>query len=108
MKERAQNTSLTLDLNAYTGTYADTMYGEIDIHKTASGGLEISFAHTPIFKGQMEHWHYDTFKIDWTDIRIPNGYVTFNFNSDGEILGMSLDQENLLDVDFSELEILKQ
>jgi hypothetical protein len=34
--------------------------------------------------------------------------MTFNFNSKREILGFSMDQENLLDVDFGEIEIKKK
>lgn len=71
-------------------------------------GLEISFSHTPLFKGKLTHWHYDTFKIEWYDIRVPDGYLTFNFNATREIIGMTIEQENLLDVDFRELEILKK
>jgi hypothetical protein len=49
--------------------------------------------------------HYDTYQIAWYDIRVPNGYLTFNFNSDREINGFDIDQPNLLDVDFGELNI---
>jgi hypothetical protein len=83
------------------------MYGDILLNYTEKGGLEISFSHSPIFTGKLEHWHFDTFKIDWNDIRVPDGFLTFNFNSKREILGFSIDQENLLDVDFGELNILK-
>jgi hypothetical protein len=83
------------------------MYGDILINKTAEGELEISFSHTKVFKGKLKHWHFDTFKIDWYDGRVPDGFLTFNFNSKREILGFSIDQENLLDVDFGELKIMK-
>lgn len=105
---KTQNTKPSLKLKNYTGKYNDEMYGDILINYTKSGGLEISFTHSQVFKGELEHWHFDTFKIDWNDIRVPNGFLTFNFNSKREILGFSLDQENLLDVDFGELNILKK
>ena len=38
-------------------------------------------------------------------MRVPNGYLTFNFNSDREIIGFDIDQDNLLDVYFDELNI---
>ena len=100
-------TKPSLEIQKYAGKYSDKMYGDIFINYTKKGGLEISFSHSPIFTGKLKHWHFDTFKIDWNDIRVPDGFLTFNFNSKREILGFSIDQENLLDVDFGELNILK-
>ena len=97
----------SLEIEKYAGKYSDKMYGDILINYTEKDGLEISFSHSPIFTGKLEHWHFDTFKIDWNDIRVPDGFITFNFNSEREIVGFSIDQENLLDVDFGELNILK-
>lgn len=108
IKTRFNNTSPSLGLNGYTGVYTDKMYGEINIEPLNQKELEISFSHSSIFRGKLEHWHFDTFKIDWYDIRVPDGYLTFNFNSDRKILGISFDQESLLDVDFSEINFLKK
>jgi len=104
---KTPKTKPSLEIQKYTGKYNDKMYGDIFINFTESDGLEISFSHSPIFTGKLEHWHFDTFKIVWNDIRVPDGFLTFNFNSKREILGFSIDQENLLDVDFGELNILK-
>lgn len=104
---RTDKTTLSLPLKHYVGKYADKMYGAIDIQLLSEGNLEISFSHTPLFTGKLNHWHFDTFRIDWYDERVPDGFLTFNFNSKREILGFSLDQKNLLDVDFTELEIVK-
>ncbi len=104
---RTEKTKPSLALNDYIGLYNDEMYGDINLSQTNNEELEISFSHTPLFKGKLTHWHFDTFKIDWYDIRVPNGFLTFNFNSTREIIGFSIDQENLLDVDFGELEIKK-
>ena len=104
---RTEKTKPSLPLNDYIGLYNDEMYGDINLSQINNEELEISFSHTPLFKGKVTHWHFDTFKIDWYDIRVPNGFLTFNFNSKREIIGFSIDQENLLDVDFGELEIKK-
>lgn len=101
------NTKPSLKLEQFAGKYTDKMYGDITINYTKNKKLEIAFSHSPVFKGKLEHWHFDTFKIDWDDIRVPNGFLTFNFNSKREIIGFSLDQKNLLDVDFGELNILR-
>ncbi|PIY12703.1 MAG: hypothetical protein COZ17_02815 [Flavobacteriaceae bacterium CG_4_10_14_3_um_filter_33_47] len=104
---KTPKTRPSLEIQKYAGKYGDKMYGDILINYTESSELEISFSHSSIFTGKLEHWHFDTFIIDWNDIRVPDGFLTFNFNSKREILGFSIDQENLLDVDFGELNILK-
>ena len=104
---KTPKTRPSLEIQKYAGKYGDKMYGDILINYTESSELEISFSHSSIFTGKLEHWHFDKFIIDWNDIRVPDGFLTFNFNSKREILGFSIDQENLLDVDFGELNILK-
>tara|TARA_R110002073_G_scaffold161300_1_gene316879 strand:+ start:2487 stop:3995 length:1509 start_codon:yes stop_codon:yes gene_type:complete len=108
VRTKVNNTSPSVEINNYGGTYTDKMYGDISIKPLNRKELEISFSHSSIFKGKLEHWHFDTFKIDWYDIRVPDGYLTFNFSSDRKILGISFDQESLLDVDFSEINFLKK
>lgn len=105
---RPENSNPSLPLEKYTGVYNDKMYGDINLSLTNNEELELSFSHTPLFKGRLIHWQFDTFKIDWYDIRVPDGFITFNFNSKRKILGFSIDQENLLDVDFGEIEIRKK
>lgn len=107
-RTREANTQPSLPIKNYLGIYNDKMYGDILVTQKNDGEMEISFSHTPLFRAKLTHWHYDTFKIDWYDIRVPDGFLTFNFNSDHEVIGISLDQENLLDVDFGELEITKK
>ena len=106
-KTKIKNTKPSLAFKDYAGTYFDKMYGDIIVYQTKIGELEISFTHTELFKAKLKHWHFDTFKIEWYDTRVPHGFLTFNFNSKREIIGFSMDQENLLDVDFGELEIKK-
>ena len=104
---RILGTKPSLKLEEYAGIYTDEMYGEISIIKLSEDELEISFSHTPLFRGKLEHWHYDTFLINWYDIRIPDGFLTFSFDSTRNIEEIKLDQENLLDVNFDELKIRK-
>jgi len=106
-ESRKENTHTSLPLKEYAGNYEDEMYGEINI-RLENQSLKISFCHTPLFNGTLSHWHYDTFKIDWIDPRVPDGFLTFEFNSKGKVIGFNLDQPNLLDVDFTELEIHKK
>lgn len=50
--------------------------------------------------------HFETYKIDWNDSRVPDGFATFILDSKGNISELRLDQPNLLDVDFSEITLL--
>lgn len=104
---RILNSRPSLTIEKYAGTFNDEMYGDIFI-VYENRNLRIKFSHTPLFTGILNHWHYDTFEIDWEDPRVPNGFITFNFNSDGTISGFKLNQPDLLDVDFTELEIKKR
>lgn len=107
LNSRILNTRPSLALEKYAGAFNDEMYGDIFI-KYEDKNLRIEFSHTPLFTGILNHWHYDTFEIDWEDPRVPNGFITFDFNSDGTISGFKLNQPDLLDVDFTELEIKKK
>jgi hypothetical protein len=53
----------------------------------------------------LTHWEIDTFEIIWDDPYIPNGLINFKFDENGTPEQLFFDQPNLLDVDFSELEI---
>ena len=107
-RSRRSDTKPTLPLEKYTGTYKDEMYGDIYIIKTNDNEMNIKFSHSSIFNGPLTHWQFDTFRIDWDDLRVPDGFLTFNFNSKGEVTGFTLDQGRLLDVDFNELNICRR
>ena len=107
-KKRVMDTSPSLPLDDFVGVYTDKMCGDIYVKMLDEKELEISFSNSFIFKGKLTHWHFDTFQIQWDDIRVPKGYITFDFNSNREITGITFDQQNLLDVDFRELDIKKK
>lgn len=101
-----EGTETSVASDALSGTYRDEGYGDIYIRDN-EGSLTLEFSHTPIFTAELQHWHYNTFRVDWHDIRIPDGWITFQVNSNNEVTGFTLDQEKLLDVDFAELEVEK-
>lgn len=74
----------SLPLDAYTGTYADPWYGNIEVSKS-SKGLTIDFKSTPRMAGTLEHWQYDTFVTRFVDSTIEPASVTFNLDPDGKI-----------------------
>ncbi len=47
-----------------------------------------------VFASKMEHWHHDTFRIRFRDEFLPEGFVTFSFDSNGEVIGFKIDLPN--------------
>jgi CubicO group peptidase (beta-lactamase class C family) len=75
-----------LPLADYAGTYEDAWYGPIVI-TLESGKLVMSFAKTPGFVGDMEHWSREIFVVRWRDRELrADAYVTFTLDPDGAIV----------------------
>lgn len=102
---RVPNTKPSLPLSAYAGTYAGVMFGD-GIVSEENGKLVLKFVPSPLFVGDLEHWHFDTFRIKWRDTIVypfPRGFVTFTLNSQGKVDEMKIDVPNP-DFLFTELE----
>lgn len=105
-EKRALNTKPSADLIKYTGTYTSELYGKatIDIRE---GALYIQFVETPMFHGKLNHWHYDTFTLEFSEVpSLPEGTVNFILDKSGEVEEMRIDIPNP-DFDFTELEFRK-
>ena len=101
------NTSNSLPLIEYTGLYRDEMYGDAEI-SLKDGQLILSLLPAKeYFTSSMEHFHYDTFKIDFNYAVLEFGLLTFNFKSDGKIQGFVIDLPSN-DFNFSNLRFIKQ
>jgi CubicO group peptidase (beta-lactamase class C family) len=61
---RVRGTSPSLPLDAYAGTYTDTLYGDMNV-KLENGKLALYFAGDEA--ADIEHWHYNTFRVRWRD-----------------------------------------
>jgi CubicO group peptidase (beta-lactamase class C family) len=81
---RAADSKPSLALEKYAGVYNDAWYGPITI-RMESGGLVVSFDHTPSMIGDLQHWQHDTFKAHWRDRTIEDAFVTFSLKPDGSI-----------------------
>ena len=75
--------SPSLPLASYAGSYSDPWYGPIAITET-EGGLAIDFKQTPGMVGPLEHWAYDTFVARWPDPLIEPAFVTFALDAAGK------------------------
>ncbi len=107
LENRKPNTSPSLDLEAYTGTYGGELYGEAKVD-LVNGELVVQFIPSPMFRGELSHWHFDTFEITFGEFpSLPPGTCTFILNADAEVDEMIIDVPNP-DFDFTELEFKKK
>ncbi len=99
--EKVPDTLPSLPLESYAGVFRDAAYGDITVC-LENRSLVLRFTHTPAFTADLEHWHYNTFRLVWRDRYIPRGLITFSLDSAGKVDAFHLDQPRLLD--FTELE----
>ncbi|HJS80230.1 MAG TPA: serine hydrolase [Vitreimonas sp.] len=74
----------SLPLERYAGNYADAWYGPITVTHE-DGKLMMNFTLTPGMTGELTHFQYDTFRVDWRDRLIEPAYVTFALDAEGKI-----------------------
>ena len=105
--EAIPNTTPSLDLDKYVGAYNSKLYGDLNI-SIKDNKLFVKFAHTEIFKGYLNHFHYDTFELKFDEVpSLPKGKVTFSLNSKGEVASLLVNIPNP-DFDFTELDFIKK
>ena len=105
-KERITGTKPSLGLDKYIGIYEDEMYGQAEITLKND---KLYFEMLPakeLLASDMEHWQYDTFKVRVKDPFLPEGFVTFNLNEAGSVVGFKINIENP-DFHFYKLEFKK-
>lgn len=85
--ERATNSKPSLDLANYAGAYRHEMYGDLRID-SGEGGL--LFDRGAAFTGTLEHWHYDTFRVNYRNPALGKGKITFNLGADGKIKSVTI------------------
>lgn len=86
--KRVMDTKTTFELDAYTGTYTDPLYGSVVITRE---GNELKAVANNYLKASFTHWHYDTFR-GWYDKKW-NGKSTaiFVLGADGKIAKVNFD-----------------
>ena len=103
---RIKDTKPSLQMENYTGIYEDKMYGKAEV-KIKDGQLFVTLLPTAeLFHSSMEHWHFDTFKIEFNDPFLPPGFVTFSIDGRGKIAGFTIDLKNP-DFHFYKLDFVK-
>jgi CubicO group peptidase (beta-lactamase class C family) len=81
---RVAGTRPSLALEKYVGAYLDSLYGEGRV-RMENGRLVLTLG--PAFVGDLEHWHYDTFRARWRDRLLGSMLVAFTLNTAGEVDG---------------------
>ena len=79
--ERVKGTSPSLELKKYAATYNSEMYGDV---KVAEENGKLTARYGPAFAGDLEHWHYDTFRITWRDRTLGRSLITFTLDAAGK------------------------
>ena len=103
---RVANTKPSLVIKDYAGTYSGSLYGDVTVAEE-NGKLVLRMLPSPNFVGDLEHWHYDTFRIKWRPTvayNFPPGFVTFTIDKNGKADEIKIDQPNN-DFWFYELEL---
>lgn len=91
LDSRIEGTKPRLELAKYVGSYEDKMYGKAEI-SLVNEKLHLVFIPAKhIFFSDMEHWNNDTFKIKFADEFLPEGYISFDFDSWNKIEGFKID-----------------
>ncbi len=76
------------------GQYEDKVYGLSEV-KMIDGKLQFSMLPAKgIFTSEMTHWQQNTYQIRFKDKFLPHGYVTFETNANGEVIGLKIDLPN--------------
>lgn len=90
--ERITGTKPSLALDKYAGDYHSDLYDD------ATVGLDngkLTLRRGPNFAGILEHWHYDVFRVTWSDRQMGKQFVSFRLDQKGQVAEMNI--ENLAD-----------
>jgi CubicO group peptidase (beta-lactamase class C family) len=85
---RVANTHPSLALEKYAGTYSDSLYGDMSV-RVENGKLTIDYAGAS--GGELEHWHYDTFRAVWRNRLLGKSMVTFSIDGTAKVSSMKVD-----------------
>lgn len=93
-------TNPSVALEKYAGTYRNDLYGEVKIG-FANGKLSLRYG--PAFTGDLEHWHYDTFRARFFTAGDAKIFVTFALNAQGKLETLVLGLPGMADYPFKRI-----
>ncbi len=83
-----KGTKPSLPLEKYAGAYADSLYGPLTI--TVENGHLVA-TRNAAFVGDLEHWHYDTFRAVWRDHTLGKNFFTFAIDPLGKVASVTIE-----------------
>jgi CubicO group peptidase (beta-lactamase class C family) len=92
--ERVPGTAPSLPLERYAGTYRHDCYGEVGVAREdgkqdgKDGKLVLRYGQG--FLGDLEHWHFDTFRVVWRDRLLGDALVTFALDARGRVARLTV------------------
>jgi CubicO group peptidase (beta-lactamase class C family) len=89
LRNRVKNTRPSHDLSAYAGTYSHPAYGEVNLSKIGN----VLHFQLHDFKGELQHWHYDTFVVHQPDSILDGLWLHFNTNQEGDLQTLQIKLE---------------
>jgi hypothetical protein len=82
---RDADSTPSLPLESYVGTYRDPWYGDVFVEE-GEYGLVVRFSRSELLTGPLEHFQYDTFIARWLDRSLHgDAYVSFTIGTDGKV-----------------------
>lgn len=84
---RIPGTRPSLPLEAYAGTYADSLYGEV---RVALEGEGLVLRYSTDYVADLEHWHQDVFRAAWRRAGFGHSFVTFQLDERGRVPTLEL------------------
>ncbi|MFP4023296.1 MAG: serine hydrolase [Thiohalospira sp.] len=93
--QREVNTKPSFELKEYTGIYEDIMYGKAEVTMD-NNELSITFLPSSKFlHSKMEHWHNNSFKVNFNDVYLPFGIINFDVDTlSNQVNGFKIDLPN--------------
>ena len=79
---RVSNTKPTLPLSYYAGTYADELFGTINIQEENN---QLKVIINTILKADLSHFHYNTFKVTYSKKQYSPDYYVFQLDAAGKV-----------------------
>lgn len=95
LAERVKDSQI-LPLAAYAGTYENELYGKISF-ADENGKLVVRLSHSPTFIGDLEHWHFNTFRVVWRDPIAEKTFLTFTVGDDGKAESVKMAMTSFID-----------
>lgn len=91
LESRVPDTKPSLLPAGYTGTFRDKSYGDAEIKSDGEKLILTFLPSKTVFTGELQHWHFDTFKVVFKDEYLTFGLITFSFDSAGKVTGFKID-----------------